>query len=116
MDSVYGAYALYNKTYSVILHELGHAIGLGHVPVNGNVMSNDFGGGGIDQWAATLAFDLLNDSSPQRHKFVYPKMDMLPYMFAGSQDIEVLQKVDFFTYNAKLGEQEKMLLSCIYVY
>ena len=46
VESSYGAYALYNKTYSVILHELGHAVGVRHIPVSGNIMSKDFGGGG----------------------------------------------------------------------
>ena len=45
VDAYYGAYSLYNKTYAVILHELGHAIGLGHIPVSGNVMGRDFGEG-----------------------------------------------------------------------
>ena len=116
VDSSYGAYAIYNKTYEVILHEIGHAVGLRHIPVNGNVMSKDFGAGGIDQWAATVAFDLFNHSSPRRHKFVYRNSEIYPYMSVDNEYSEMLKKSEFFTNNAKLGEQEKMTLTCIYEY
>ena len=112
----YGAYALYNKTYSVILHELGHAIGLRHIPVSGNIMSRDFGAGGLDQWSAPIALELLNDSSPTINKFVYLHSLISPYMSVGQQNEEFLEMMDFFTENAKLGEQEKMALTCIYEY
>ena len=116
VDSTYGAYALHNKTYSVILHELGHAIGLEHIPVHGNVMSRDWRAGGTDQWAATLAFDLFNDFSPRANKFVDLHRNVLPYMSVGQRFREVLKRVDFFTENGKLGEQDKTALSCIYEY
>ena len=33
VNDSYGAYAFVNKTYKVILHEIGHAVGLDHIPV-----------------------------------------------------------------------------------
>ena len=117
VDSLYGAYAIYNKTYSVILHELGHAVGVKHIPVSGNIMSRDFGGGGIDQWAAAMALELFNDLSPRHNKFVYGHSQIRPYMSIREQVHEkYFESMEFFTENAKLGEQEKMALTCIYQY
>ena len=117
VDSLYGAYALYNKTYSVILHELGHAVGVKHIPVSGNIMSKDFGGGGIGQWAAAMALELFNDLSPKHNKFVYRHDQISPYMRIREQVHEKhFEGMEFFTENAKLGEQEKMTLACIYEY
>ena len=112
----YGAYALYNKTYAVILHELGHAVGLKHIPVSGNIMSRDFGAGGLDQWAASIALELLDDFSPTINKFAYRHSEIFPYMSVRQRNEELLEMMDFFTENAKLGEQEKMALTCIYQY
>ncbi len=112
----HGAYAVINKTYAVILHELGHAIGLKHIPVSGNIMSRDFGAGGLDQWSAPLALDLLKTSNPKRHKFVSLHSSVFPYMLVDKRNEDYLERVDFFTPYAKLGEQEKMALLCIYEY
>ena len=116
VDSTYGAYALYNKTYSVILHELGHAVGLGHIPVNGNVMGRDFGAGGLDQWSAPIALELFNALTPRQNKFVFSHSQMAPYTKIGEHNEELHDLVNLFTENAKLGEQEKTALACIYQY
>ena len=116
VDNTYGAYAFVNKTYEVILHELGHAVGLEHIPVSGNVMGRDFGGGGIDQWAGPLALDLFKSLSPRRHKFVHQHRDIKPYMVYNKDSQEVIEQMEFFTENGKLGEQEKTALTCIYEY
>ena len=49
-------------------------------------------------------------------KFVYRHSRISPYMSVGQQNEEFLEMMDFFTENAKLGEQEKMALTCIYEY
>ena len=117
VDDSYGAYALYNKTYSVILHEIGHAVGLSHIPVSGNVMSKDFGAGGLDQWSAPIALELFRASDPkQDNKFVDSHDLIFPYMRVGEENLDMLDRMDFFTRSAKLGEQEKMVLTCIYEY
>ena len=79
VDRSYGAYVLVNKTYDVILHEIGHAIGLRHVAVSGNIMSRYFGGGGIGQWAAPMALEIENAVNPRRLKFVYANDTFRPY-------------------------------------
>ena len=116
VDSTHAAYATYNKTYAVILHELGHAIGIRHLPTSGNVMSRDFGAGGIDQWSAPLAVSLFNDLSPRDNPFVERKNNVDNYMVVSKENSKAIDLMDFFTNNAKLGEQEKMALTCIYQY
>ena len=117
VDDSYGAYALVNKTYEVILHEIGHAVGLSHIPVSGNVMSKDFGAGGLDQWSAPMAIELFRAPSPiQANKFVDRHNHIFPYMRVREENLDMLDRVDFFTRSAKLGEQEKMALTCIYEY
>ena len=117
VNDSYGAYAFVNKTYQVILHEIGHAVGLSHIPVSGNVMSRDFGAGGLDQWSAPIALELFKSPSPiQDNKFVDPHDLIFPYMRVGEENLDMLDRMDFFTRSAKLGEQEKMVLTCIYEY
>ena len=122
-DWGWGAYAMVNATYIVILHELGHAVGLKHIPVNGNVMSRDFMPGVDEQWVATLAafwrFRERNDAlrGEYGHRplplFNRTHDSMFPYLiFAEGQR----ETVDLFTATARLGAQEKMALACIYEY
>ena len=117
LDESYGAYSLHSRTFNVILHELGHAMGLNHIPVSGNIMGRDFGAGGIDQWTASLALELYFGSSaffPYSNPFVRLHEDMFPYMRIPEWDTENLALAAFFTVHAKLGEQEKVALTCIY--
>ena len=121
-DYGWGAYAMVNATYVVILHELGHAVGLQHIPVRGNVMSRDFMPGVDGQWKAALAalweFRQLNRRGGNPWDYLKPPFNkqhshMYRYMtfFESQRD-----HVDSFTKAAKLGEQEKMALACIYEY
>ena len=117
-----GAYAMVNATYVVILHEIGHALGLKHIPVTGNVMSREFMPGIEEQWTAPLA---LYWSNRQKHEALYAAVEHYPselffrwyyttspYMFfSEGWDSKT---ADLFTKTARLGAQEKMLLACIY--
>ena len=90
LDEYYGIYAFINATYAVVLHEIGHAIGLAHIPVAGNAMTADFAVGTLDQWAAPLElFMILQMSIKQRHyssihpsqlRFVDRHSRVFPYM------------------------------------
>ena len=117
-NASYGAYITYRKTYSVILHEIGHAVGLKHIPVNGNVMSRDFGAGGVDQWSAGIAIDLLDVPFPsQEDYFVHLNSAVSSRYLRLSKRMEKWRgEAAFFTLRGKLGEQEKMALTCIYEY
>ena len=115
-DPSYGAYITYIKTYDVILHELGHAVSLGHIPVNGNVMSREFGAGGVDQWTSAIALGLLEVTTPWNSKFVYRHSEMSPYMAIPNHQKNRLGDAGVFTLYGKLGAQEKTALACIYEY
>ena len=119
--SAHGVYAFLNSTYDVILHELGHAVGLSHPSVTGNVMAaGTFVDGVADQWAPAMnlyqitqalgtigAFDI-------RDVFVSQNSSIFPYMAIRGSDRTLNTLVDFYTERAKLGETEKMFLNCIY--
>ena len=123
-DDRFGIYAFVDKTYLVILHELGHAVGLKHIAVTGNVMSREFMPGTVDQWAAPMSMYLLTRpmtfgfTSPwyipfmSRHEVISPYMVVYPYPNYKMRHY----LLDLFTRFATPGEQEKMALACIYEY
>ena len=114
----HGVHAYINATYSIILHELGHAVGLKHIAATGNIMATAaFVDGAIDQWAPAMSLYQLTQSNGRftfstNDVFVQRNSDVPPY--AAIMRRETLRLVDFYTKFAKLGEQEKMLLTCIY--
>ena len=114
-----------------IVHELGHALGLGHLPVSGNVMSYNYVTGVAETWkpsmsvllAITLALqgaaagvDSSNLGSWMPNydgiPFVYRHDDMFPYMLVTRSD--QLSFMALFNETIKLGEQDKMALLCSY--
>ena len=64
-----------------------------------------------------MALELFNDFSPIHNRFVYLHSRIRPYMSIVEEvHEEAFESMEFFTQNAKLGEQEKMALTCIYQY
>ena len=121
-DDQFGIYAFVNKTYLVILHELGHSVGLKHIPVTGNVMSRDFMPGTIDQWAAPMSMYLVTRpmafefSSPWNIPFMDFHEYISRYMTIHPDNDKRNYLMDLFTRFATPGEQEKMALACVYEY
>ena len=115
-----GVYAYLDHTYQVILHELGHAIGLRHIPVVGNVMkTGTFIYGIASQWTEAMGVGHISNlrmhdgqASDFELTFARPHSKVFPYMALRAQ--QDLALTDFYTRMSELGEQEKMLLSCIY--
>ena len=119
--SSYGVYAFISSTYDVILHEIGHAVGLKHTSVTGNVMaSGTFVDGVADQWAPAMTLYQIAQANGQigafdiGDVFVSRNSDIFPYTAIRERNQTLNTLVDFYTERAKLGEAEKMFLNCIY--
>lgn len=88
--------------YSTILHELGHALGLGHIAIGGNVMSYERGKKIHWTLAPFFAFGLFPEygTDPSRRDRSY-------FMFDPRYRPLVQGMVT-------PGEQDKLILSCLY--
>ena len=119
VDSWHGIYAYINATYQVILHEIGHAVGLKHIAATGNIMSRDFPAGAADQWLAAMSMYQIvtageSGSLASLDRFITRNTNVFPYMIVTRE--QTIELMDFYTKTARLGEQEKMALACIYEY
>ena len=121
IDAEHGVYAVVNSTFVTILHELGHSIGLGHVSVSGNIMSYQYTPGVGEAWEVPLALLLATEMRGETDAdsvavsqlpFVSRHADVSPYMLV--TDDSLLTQRDLFTLTARLGEQDKIALMCVY--
>ncbi len=121
VDAEHGVYTLVNSTFVTILHELGHAIGLAHVPVSGNIMSYHYMPGVGEAWEVPLALALSaaihgqTDADPNtvsQLPFVSRHADITPYMVVTEESL--LSQRDLFTLTTRLGEQDRIALMCVY--
>ena len=105
--------------YVTILHEIGHALGLNHVPVSGNIMSYNYMPHMVEKWKGVLISEFLakGESVFRRGLFSY-FTDSDPdyrgnwyYEDPGEDRIGI---AELFTSTAGLGEQDRMTLLCAY--
>ena len=65
-------HAAVDSTYLVILHEIGHALGLYHVPVSGNIMSYNYMPHLKDVWSVPALLELMRQAEKSyRCQFYY---------------------------------------------
>ena len=131
LDDGYSMYTIVNATFSTILHELGHALGILHIPVSGNIMSYRFMPGTAESWKPSMvatsvfaivlqgAFQALSGADVDeieldysKFPFAYRDSAMHPRMYLRSE--QMISAMRLFDQTIKLGEQDKMALLCSY--
>lgn len=124
-DESRGVFAKVNATYLTILHEIGHAIGLEHLPISGNVMSYNYMPRMMGVWNAPLSMLSVSltmlgvalglDLDAGLDLFLDRRDDMSPYMYLDGIDDELdVLLTELYTQSVVLGEQDRMALMCIY--
>ena len=122
-DNDHGVYIYVHDAFLTILHEIGHALGLSHIPIAGNIMSYSRWEGLIDQWEDSMALHMYmlhtyslgvetigHDFFVDRHD--HNNLQGRHWMPIKDDRTRIL--TDFYTSKLRLGEMEKMLLACSY--
>ena len=119
-----------DSTYLTVLHEIGHALGLQHVPVSGNIMSYNYMPRMKSVWLPAMTTELFrraelsyslegifaSDSrhSPVLSAFATTDPDRGSYLYQDDPDDMEIAMMKLFTLSAGLGEQDRMALLCAY--
>ena len=126
LDGESGVHALVSSTFLTIVHEIGHALGLNHLPVSGNIMSYRYMPRMTDIWRSPIAVLLISlfagQSGSESEGVDYSSVPLVqridnvrPYMaLSPDSDSDLVTVASLFTQTVALGEQDKMGLMCIY--
>ena len=119
VDGTNGFFALLDLLYISILHQIGHALGLLHVPVSGNVMSSDYLPRLVDTWKAPAHLYFLSAAAEGSYPHGFSGNLALPiegveeFGFVESDSIlDIL--VDMTGGAVSLGDMDRMMLMCVY--
>jgi len=123
-DETRSVFAMVNTTYLKILHEVGHALGLEHVPISGNIMSYNPMPSMVSIWNAPLSMLSLSltmlgatlgtNLEAGLDLFLDERSSISPYMYLTSDQETDLLLAGLYTESVELGEQDRMALMCIY--
>ena len=108
-------HALVDPVYFKVAHELGHALGLNHVPVSGNVMSYNYMPAMLDKWLPATEFLELALDLTENSEFLeqLSTPSVLPGLVGLTTEWEIYVR-HVFTRSMSAGEQDRMALMCIY--
>ena len=113
-----GIHALVDSTYLTVVHEIGHALGLNHVPVSGNIMSYAYMPRMLELWRAPMSVLMLamkgstGISDYSQSPLSQDESEVFPYMIVTDQAL--IDLVSLYTVTVSLGEQDRMALMCVY--
>ena len=125
LDASYGMYAIVHSTFLTIIHEIGHALGLGHLPTSGNIMSYNYMPRVADIWRvpmlifSSLTVQFVQASTGNIYEvpsevlpFARRHSDMAP--LAAIQSDQAIEQHALFAKTLEIGEQDRMALMCVY--
>ena len=116
------SFAFVDSIYVDIIHELGHALGLKHVPISGNIMSYNYMPKLSDVWKTpmmlfefqqTLSTGIEREGLLEYLPWLQRNDEVYPYMVVDPGS-EILGLLDLFNNSVVLGEQDRMALMCVY--
>lgn len=112
----HSVYYLVDTLYLTILHELGHALGLKHIGIVGNVMHpkpHD-----PAPWVNPLRIYAIAmasaGSTPEQTPLVFPKNLNGSHSFVEIKGQKMAQALNLFTQTASLGPQGGIAVMCLY--
>ncbi len=114
-------YAVVDSIYEIILHEIGHALGLNHVPVSGNVMSYNYLPYMKTLWGPAITAEAVSQSRGRSFRLSGPFSEFSrssgedrEYWYFTSPSTREIEMISAFTRSARLGEQDRSALLCAY--
>lgn len=117
-DHEYGVYVYTDRIYTLLIHELGHALGLSHIPVKGNWMSYSLNPNLKEQWEApaalyaNLILSYLGGEEALKNDFFVDHIENTFPRTPQNERQRILMR--FYSSLVRLGDMDKMMLACIY--
>ena len=116
-DPDHGIFAIVDDLYSVILHEMGHAIGLNHVPTSGNLMSLlPHTAGQWNRFYNRLWYleRMRDETDPSELPIVFRAEDMWGRSFIPVDTEKLRLAWSTFSFELQPGPQDLAALMCVY--